>query len=396
MKRLDIDVDYIVDIFFALSKIPSPVGYTDQIVHFTGEELSRLKIPFEITRRGAIRATVGGTQNSPDRAIVTHLDTLGAMVKNLKSNGRLEVVPIGHWSARFAEGARVTIFTDRGFRRGTILPLKASGHTFNEEIDTQPVAWNNVEIRVDEVVYDRRDLERLGFHVGDHVAIDPCPELSPSGFLNSRHLDNKAGTAAILATVKALSEAGIRPPVDCHILFTITEEVGSGASHAMQRDVAELVSIDNATPAPGQNSREFGVTVAMMDATGPFDYHLTHKLLRLCQDFGIDHQRDVFKYYRTDAASAVDAGNDLRTALLCFGVDASHGYERTHLDSLRSLAELLALYMQSPPTFQRDRHEFGPLEGFPTQPTAAVEGGPAGVDAPRPPPSEPPEGKTST
>ena len=375
MKKLAIDEDYLQGFLLRLLAIPSPSGYTDEIVHAVGDELQRFDIPFELTRRGAIRATLSGQQTSPDRAIVVHLDTLGAMIKNLKPNGRCELVPVGSWSSRFAEGARCTLFTDMGPRRGTILPLKASGHTFNEEIDTQPVAWSNVELRIDEMVKTKQDLAAIGVNVGDWVAVDPNPEVTDSGFIVSRHLDNKAGTAALMAATKALLDArragqpGCELPVDVHLLFTISEEVGTGASAALQGDVAELVSIDNATPAPGQNSEETGVTVAIMDESGPFDYHLTQKLLRLCREHEIEHQRDVFKYYRTDAAAALAAGNDVRTALVCFGVDASHGHERTHVSSLLSLAELLAVYMQSQPTFQRDAALMGPFRGFPHQPT---------------------------
>lgn len=367
-QRLAIDMDYVTGLLRRLLETPSPTGYTDRIVHFCGEELRRLGIPFELTRRGAIRADLKGRQSSPDRAIVAHVDTLGAMVKLLKPNGRLALVPIGTWSARFAEGARCTIFTDHGAYRGTILPLKASGHTYNDEIDTQPVSWDNLELRVDAVSASESDLLRLGLNVGDFVAIDARPEFEPNGFINSRHLDDKAGVAVMFGAAKAVRDAGVPLPVDCHLLLTISEEVGSGASSVLHGDVAEMVTIDNATPAPGQNSRESGVTVAMADSSGPFDYHLTHKLLGLCRDYDIRHQRDVFRYYRCDSAAAIEAGNDIRTALVCFGVDASHGYERTHVNSLRSLAELIALYMQSEPTFQRDRLGMGPLNGFPTQP----------------------------
>ncbi len=369
MKRLVIDGEYLIDALLGLLEIPSPSGYTDRIVHHVGEELQKLGIAFELTRRGAMRAYIKGRQSNPSRAVVSHLDTLGAMVKNLKPNGRLEIVPVGHWSSRFAEGARVSIFTDNhGSRRGTILPLKASGHTFNDEIDTQPVSWENVEIRTDDFCRSTEELAHAGFAIGDFVALDPCPEVTENGFINSRHLDNKAGVAAMLAAAKAIVTTGAPVPVDCHLLFTISEEVGSGASAILHGDVTEMVAVDNATPAPGQNSRERGVTIAMADSTGPFDYHLSHKLLALARQFGIEHQRDVFKYYRCDAASALEAGNDLRTALVCFGADASHGYERTHREGLSSLAELLAVYIQSEPTFYRDRDQLGPLKGFPVQP----------------------------
>lgn len=368
------NLEYVKVVLLRLLDIPSPSGYTDQIVHWTGTELQRLGIPFELTRRGAIRADLKGKRQSPDRAVVAHLDTLGAMVIRLKSNGRLALAPIGVWSSRFAEGARVTVYTDIGARRGTILPLLASGHTFNEGVDAQPVSWDQVEVRLDEIVHNEADLTQLGVHVGDFVSIDASPEVSDTGYVNARHLDDKAGVAVVLGAAKAIVEAGSELPVDCHLVFTISEEVGSGSSHTLHGDVAEMVTVDHSSSAAGQNATEFGVTLAMMDSTGPFDYHLTHKLIRLCEEHGISYRRDVFRYYRSDSASAVDAGNDLRTALACFGVDASHGYERTHLDSLKALADLLVLYMTSPPTFMRDRDELAPLEGFPTQPTEPPRG----------------------
>lgn len=361
------DESYLLEILKKLLEIPSPSGYTDQVVHFVANELMRLGVPVELTRRGAIRADFSGELKSPDRAVVAHLDTIGAMVKGLKDNGRLAVWPVGSWNARFAEGARVKIFTDQDSYCGTILPLKASGHTFNKEIDSQPVHWDNLEIRVDAIADSRQDLVELGFHVGDYVAVEPHPVFNPNGFINSRHLDNKAGVACLMACAEAIQRQSLSLPVDCHFLFTISEEVGSGASHVLHGDVAEMVSIDNSTPAPGQNSMERGVTIGMMDSSGPFDYHLTHKLIQICQDQQIPFARDVFKFYRTDAASAIEAGNDIRTSLVCFGADASHGWERTHMDSLRALTQLLCFYVQSEPTLKRDKESLAPLKGFSTQ-----------------------------
>lgn len=362
-----IDVEYLKKVLFEMLNIPSPTGYTDQIVHYVGGELERLGVPFELTRKGAIRGNLEGARHSPDRAVVSHLDTLGAMVKSVKDNTRLGVTPIGHWSARFAEGARVTIFTDRTTFRGTILPLKASGHTYNEEIDTQEVSWDNLEIRIDAICDTKADIEAMGINVGDFIAIDTQAEMSESGYINSRHLDNKAGVAIELAAIKAAIDHNLTLPVDCHTLFTIYEEVGYGASAILHQDVAGMVSIDNSTVAPGQNSSERGVTIAMKDSSGPFDYHLTHKLIGLCEEYDILHKRDVFKYYRSDSASAMEAGNDIRTALICFELDASHGYERTHIESLIAVSNLIVLYMTSPIQITHDKNMFGPLEGFTRQ-----------------------------
>jgi len=360
-----IDQDYLQETLLKLLRIHSPTGYTDPIVRELCSELKNLGISFELTRRGAIRSTLSGSKGSPDRAIIAHLDTLGAMVSELKENGRLAIVPVGTWSARFAEGARVSLFTDDTIIRGTILPLKASGHIFNQEVDTQPSAWSNLEIRIDAKIDSGEDLGKMGIRVGDFVGIDAQAEILPNGFINSRHLDDKAGVAALLAAVRCLKENDIELPVDLHVLFTISEEVGSGASAVLHGDVAEMVTIDNGTVGPGQGSREFGATLCAADSSGPFDYHLTHHLLHLCQNRGIPHQRDIFRHYRCDSASALDAGNDIRTALVTFGVDASHGYERTNIHSLLSVAQLIVAYAKSEMIFERQRDSLGGLQAFP-------------------------------
>lgn len=364
-----IDVDYLLSALERLLAIPSPTGYTDEIVRHVSEELSGLGIPFSVTRRGAIMALYRGREVDGARAIVAHLDTLGATVKMIKDNGRLELVPIGTWSSRSAETSRCTIFTDNGSVRGTILPLKASGHTFNEEVDTQPVGWRHVEVRIDADCHDRASTEALGVNIGDHVAIDPGAEFLDNHFIVSRHLDDKAGCAAMLAAIKAMVDGAVVTPVDIHFIFTITEEVGSGASAVLLENVVAMVSIDNGATAPGQNSAETGVTIGMADQVGPFDCHLTRKLIRLCEAENIPHQRDVFRYYRSDSASALEGGADVRTALITFGIDASHSYERIHVHALKSIAELVCAYAASPVEIIRDTEELAGLEGFTTQPT---------------------------
>ncbi|PSM18602.1 osmoprotectant NAGGN system M42 family peptidase [Nitratireductor sp. StC3] len=365
-----IDTAYLVEQLKALLAIDSPTGFTDTVVRHCTEELERLGLTPELTRRGAIRAVRQGSRREGARSVVAHLDTLGAQVKLVKPNGRLDLVPIGNWSARFAEGARANIYSEDRHFRGGILPLKASGHTYNDEIDTQPVGWTNLELRVDERTTSYEETRALGIDVGDIVAIDPQPEFLDSGFIVSRHLDDKAGAAVTLATIEALERAGARTPVDIHFLFTIAEEVGTGATAIVAPEVASMVTVDNGTSAPGQNSSEFGVTVAMADQTGPFDYHLTKKLVELCRENEIDFQKDVFRFYRSDSASAVEAGHDVRTALVAFGVDASHGYERVHEHALHSIARLLTAYVTSPLEIQRDVEEISDMEGFTEQPTA--------------------------
>jgi peptidase M42 family hydrolase len=369
-RRLPIDMDYVQEVLLQLLRTPSPTGRTDEVVQYVGELVMDLGMDLSVTRRGVLNATLSGKRTRPDRAIVVHADTIGAMVTRLKDNGRLEVTPLGTHSARFAEGAHVTVFTDTPGTTytGTVLPLKSSGHQYGDEVDTQGVGWPLVEVRVDEPVSDATSLAAVGIQVGDFVALDANPIVTAGGYIKSRHLDDKAGIAAALGAFKSLLDAKIAPLVSAHLLVTIAEEVGHGATHGLDTDVAEMVAVDNAVVAAGQQSREECANIALLDSTGPYDYHFSRKLIALCEDFGVPHRRDTFRFYRSDAASAVEAGLEMRTALIGFGVDSSHGHERTHLDGIRHVAELLSLYLQSDLTFPEwDRDERGPLEGFPSR-----------------------------
>lgn len=365
-KVLPIDMVYVREVMFELLNIPSVTGRTDDVMHAVGAQLQQLGIDFRITRLGAIDAQVKGVQDSPDRAVVAHADTVGCVVRHIKQNGRLSLIPIGTFSARFAEGARARLFLDQQVSyTGTILPNMASGHAYNQAIDTQGVGWEHVELRLDEATRSVAETEALGIQPGDFVALEPNTVVTPSGYVVSRHLDDKAGLAAAFGAFKAVVDHDVELPVTAHLLITTREEIGQGASTGLAADVTEMVSVDVGIVAPEQSSREDAVTIAMADQTGPFDFHLSRKLSRMCRELGIPARRDVFAFYRSDVAAALEAGVETRAALIGCGVDASHGHERTHLDGIRYVAELLAAYLQTPLTFPWDVQPSGQLEDFP-------------------------------
>jgi len=344
-----VDVAYLRERLLVMLAIPSPTGFTNELSRYVCAELDRLGIGYQLTRRGTIVARLRGADSSRSRAVVNHLDTIGAAVSELKPNGRLGLTPVGTWSSRFAEGGRVTVFTRDGAHRGQVLPLLASGHAFDEQIDKLPVGWGQVEVRLNQRCEDRAALEALGLRAGDFVAFDADSEISDDGYITARHLDNKAGASALLAALKHIRENESAIEIDLAAIFTVTEEVGTGAGSSLSPDVVEIVSIDIGPVAPGQNAKETGVTLCAQDTSGPFDVHMLRRLRSLCRTHRIDHQIDLFRYYYSDSNSAVKAGHDVRDALITFGTDATHGYERTHLSSLESVARLLVVYAASEP-----------------------------------------------
>jgi len=381
-RTLQIDDAWMRELLVDLLRIPSPSGRTDEVMQVLGEEVDKLGLTFTLNRRGAmrIRLTEG---DAPRRAVVVHADTIGCGVRRIKDNGRLAVVPIGTHSARFSEGARVMVFTDEPGRTltGTILPLKASGHAYGSEVETQGIGWDHVELRLDAHASTRQQVQALGVNVGDFVALHALPEVTRTGYVKSRHLDDKAGVAAALAAVKAIVDFDIELPVGADLLITITEEVGHGASSGLHADVAEMLSIDSAVVAPEQSSSEHAVTIAMQDMVAPFDFHLTRKLIGIADRHHVPFRRDVFVNYRSDVAAALEAGAETRAALIGPGVDATHGHERTHLDAIRATAQLVALYLQTELTFPSwDIAAAGPLEEFPSRSVQPADRAPGITD----------------
>ncbi|TFZ33783.1 osmoprotectant NAGGN system M42 family peptidase, partial [Pseudomonas syringae] len=135
----------------------------------------------------------------------------------------------------------------------------------------------------------RADCESLGIGIGDFVAGDPRPEGTESGNRRARHLEDKAGVAALRAALKSIVDSGAEPLIDCHPLFTNTEETGTGAAGVLPWDVSEVVGIDIRPVAPGQHSSGHAVSVAMRGTGGTSVYHLSRHLLLL----GVDNDLPV-------------------------------------------------------------------------------------------------------
>ena len=337
-----------------LLAIPSPSGFTDEIVRYISATLEELGVEHELTRRGTIRARLPGRDGAPARAVVTHVDTIGAMVRFVNDDGRLLVAPIGHWSSRFAEGARVTVFGSDRAVRGSLLPQVEWGVSRDQGVADVPLTWDNIELRLEERVYSRDEVAALGIEVGAFIALDPQPEILNNGYIVGRNLDNKAGTATVLEWIRHSIEEKAQLTHDTYVLFTITETTGAGMGGAVLPEVSELVTVDFASVRSSDKRPYQHVTIASGDASGPYDFHLTAHLYALGERAGIPIEQKYLKAFHSDAAAALVAGHDVRTAVVAYAGDASHSIERVHVESLINVANLLEAYATSAPTFARD------------------------------------------
>jgi putative aminopeptidase FrvX len=164
-------------------------------------------------------------------------------------------------------------------------------------------------------------------------------------FVRSRHLDDKACVACILAAVKALHDADLQPAQSTYIHISNYEEVGHGAAAGIPPEVTELLTVDMAAVGEGQTSDEFHASLCVKDSGGPYHHGLSQRLRELAEAHGIPHKVDIYPDYGSDGEAFWRAGGDVAVALIGPGVDASHNYERTHLDALLATVQWLVAYL---------------------------------------------------
>ncbi len=348
LDNLTIDKDYIIEKLVSLLNIPSPTGYTYQATQFLLGEFEALGFDGKLTRKGSLLAEWPGRSDDDARAISAHVDTLGAMVKEIKSNGRLKMTKIGGYAWNTIEGEGCRIITASGkLVRGSILASKSSVHVFGKEVDEITRDQDTLEVRLDERTTSEDETRALGIEVGDFIAFDPRVEVSQSGFIRSRHLDDKACVACMLGALKGMKEAGLEPGRKTYIQISNFEEAGHGAAAAPWSDIAEFVALDMAAIGEGQASDEFHLTICVKDSSGPYHHEFTRELINLAKEQDIPYKIDSYPYYGSDGSAFWRAGGDARVALFGPGVDASHKYERTHIESLLATAQLTAQYLLS-------------------------------------------------
>jgi putative aminopeptidase FrvX len=332
----------------------SPTGYTAPAIDLTADTFTPLLASFPgaamaRTRKGGLHIHLPGRSSTYPVGVTAHADTLGLMVKEIKSNGRLKFTNLGGilWSGISMEG--VTVRTHTGERlRGSVVPVNGSIHVNRSLRDTLPSA-DTLEIRLDIRSTSAEETRKHGVEVGDFVFLDPRVETNDAGFIRSRFLDDKLSVACIYAAVEALANASAIPAQDTQILISNYEEVGHGGAAGWRDDLFELIAVDMAAVGDGQNSDEYHCTICTKDSGGPYHFDTVNRLRRLADAHDIAVKTDIYPYYNSDATAYWHAGGAARVGLIGPGVDTSHSYERSHFDAVTATAHLLAVYLLDNP-----------------------------------------------
>lgn len=344
-REMDINMKYVTDLMVDILAIPSPGGDTYEGIERLRQEFKALGVEVKTTNKGAIIGTVRGEDDEKQVLISAHVDTLGAVVKEIKSNGRLKLSNIGGIAWGSVEGENVIIKTIDGDRfTGTVLPEKASIHIHSDETTLMVRNEDTMEVRIDEDVHTAEDTENLGIAVGDFVSFDVRTVITDKGYIKSRYLDDKACVAVMFGALKYIKENNLTLKHTTHFFISNYEEMGHGVT-AIPEKTAEFLALDIGTVGKGHTSDEHCVTIVAKDSRTPYDFIFKKKLVNLAKKAGIHYKVDVHYRYGSDASLSIMQGVDANFACIGPGVDATHHYERTHMDGLLNNARLIVEYL---------------------------------------------------
>lgn len=337
-----------IDYLKKLTSIPSPTGFTREVADYLVEELERLGYSPIRTNKGGVNVIVKGKDDNKHRVVTAHVDTLGAMVRAVKADGRLKMAKIGGypWNMIEGENCLVHVASTGQTVSGTILIHQTSTHVY-KDAGTAERTEDNMEVRLDAKVRNEKETLDLGIDVGDFISFDPRTIITETGFIKSRFLDDKVSAAILLDLLRKYKEENIELPQTTHFMFSVFEEVGHGANSNLPKEAVEYLAVDMGAMGDDQQTDEYTVSICVKDASGPYNYEFRSHLVQLAKDNDIQYKLDIYPYYGSDASAAMRAGAEVKHALLGAGIESSHSYERTHIDSVEQTHKMVDVYLRS-------------------------------------------------
>ena len=334
-------LSYITDQLKALTSIASPTGYTRAATDYLMETLRDMGFGPERSNKGNVLVELGG-EGEP-LVLASHVDTLGAMVRSIKDNGRLRPTTLGGHQWSTADGENCTVYTRDGkVFTGVVLNTEPSAHVADEPVKT---IEKNMEILLDENVDSKDDVLELGIQTGDIIAMDPRTTVTESGYIKSRFLDDKLSVGILQAFAQYLKDENLTPKRRVYVHVTVYEEVGHGGSASVPDGVTEAISVDMGCVGEGVQCTERQVSICAKDSGGPYSYDVVRKLIAAAKREGADYAVDVYPHYGSDVEATLRAGYDIRHGLIGAGVYASHGYERSHRGGALNTLKVIEGYL---------------------------------------------------
>ena len=197
-------------------------GYEAEVRKIMAREMDGITDSIEYDRMGSILGRKKGSSDSPRVMIVSHMDEIGFMVKEITEEGYLKFLPLGGWWGHVALGQRLRIMTSKGPVIGVVGSKPPHMLPMEER-------KNVVEIKdmfIDVGVQEKFDVKKkLGIRVGDPIIPDSYFTVmgNPKMYM-SKAFDNRVSCAIVLDVLRNLKTA--KHPNTVLGSASVQEEVG--------------------------------------------------------------------------------------------------------------------------------------------------------------------------
>jgi putative aminopeptidase FrvX len=347
-EKTEFDRDHLFATIEELVLHHSPSGVEAEIDRLLLEKFTALGLETWQDEAGNVIAKIPGKNPHRPIAITGHKDEIGAIVKTVAAQGRVEVRKLGgSFPWVYGEGV-VDLLGDHATLSG-ILSF-GSRHVSHEspqiaQQDDAPLKWENAWIETKQTT---EELDAAGIRPGTRVVVGKHRKkpIRLKDHIASYTLDNKASVAILLA----LGETVKKPAVDIYLVASAKEEVGAiGALYFTNRQrMSALIALEICPLAPEYPIEDSPAPVLLsQDGYGIYDEGLNAELRQAADEAGIPLQLATLSGFGSDASIAMKFGHVARAACLSFATQNTHGYEIAHLGAIVNCIKMLKSYCKN-------------------------------------------------
>lgn len=342
------DYDNLFKIIEELVMHHSPSGVEAEINQFLMQRFATLGVQVWCDRADNIIAKIPGKNSERAIAITAHKDEIGAIVKSVGDEGRVEVRRLGgSYPWIYGEGV-VDLLGDTQTISGILsFGSRHVSHESPQKVQQEdtPVKWENAWI---ETKCSAEELEAAGIRPGTRMVIGKHRKhpVRLKNHIASYTLDNKASVAILLA----LAERVKQPSVDVYLVASAKEEVGAiGALFFSQNQQLDAMIALEICPLSKEYPIEDGESPVILsqDAYGIYDEMLNGQLRHCAKQLDMPVQLATISGFGSDASIAMKFGHVGRAACLAFPTQNTHGYEIAHLGAIANCIDLLQAFCES-------------------------------------------------
>jgi putative aminopeptidase FrvX len=347
-SNFELDYDTLFQTIEELVLHHSPSGVETEIDRLLLTKFKSLGVETWQDKAGNIIAKIAG--QNPERAIAItgHKDEIGAIVKSIEDNGRLQVRRLGgSFPWIYGEGV-VDIIGDEKTISGILsFGSRHVSHESPQKVQQEgtPVVWEDSWV---ETKCTLDELEQARIRPGSRVLVGKHRKkpFRLKDYIASYTLDNKASVTILLALAQHLKQ----PTVDVYLVASAKEEVGAiGALYFTQNQSLEALIALEICPLSSEYPVVEGARPVLLsqDSYGIYDEYLNREIRQAAKKAKIDIQYAAISGFGSDASIAMKFGHVARAACLSFPTQNTHGYEIAHLGAIANCVKILMSYCQS-------------------------------------------------